>query len=297
MFQGITKYDLHKCTQLSDAHVKREDMVGVRPKKGTLVFRLAGADAFFDPPAAESKVLAAAIVTVSRARDCVVQIIEPHTHAYELHAWAWSDCWTQNLDANKYIVSHEQLAQIKGKQQELALEKTAKRKRIQEEAVARKKRFVEEKVALFQQAPSKEPYVYNLNGPLSHYWSKSGRYQNQWDALWEMWVPLSGNARHHHGELMRAVSRCCYRFHNDGDCPRDTYLESRYLYEFEKGDEEFMDDWINMFCMPDFEGDDDLVVVKWLDSLFDAAYERIERENGSRALLEQWTKFNEQTAE
>ncbi|MBP5458569.1 MAG: hypothetical protein J6Y62_00120 [Clostridia bacterium] len=49
------------------------------------------------------------------------------------------------------------------------------------------------------------------------YWNEKGRYQEEYDKLWEELVPGSGAAKTLQGEILRAAGRLYYRFFNDGD--------------------------------------------------------------------------------
>ena len=49
------------------------------------------------------------------------------------------------------------------------------------------------------------------------YWTCNGKYQKDYDELWERLVPLEGKAVTKAGEVLRAVSRIYYRWFNDGD--------------------------------------------------------------------------------
>ena len=73
------------------------------------------------------------------------------------------------------------------------------------------------------------------------YWMCSGKYQKDYDELWERLVPSRGNAATKAGEVLRAVSRIYYRWYNDGDRIQPRLNESvavsaikafKYLYQF-----------------------------------------------------------------
>ena len=73
------------------------------------------------------------------------------------------------------------------------------------------------------------------------YWMGNGKYQKDYDELWERLVPARGNAATKAGEVLRAVSRIYYRWYNDGDRIQPRLNESvavsaikafKYLYQF-----------------------------------------------------------------
>ena len=73
------------------------------------------------------------------------------------------------------------------------------------------------------------------------YWMGNGKYQKEYDELWERLVPSQGNAVTKAGELLRAVSRIYYRWYNDCDRIQPVLSESvavsaikafKYLYQF-----------------------------------------------------------------
>jgi len=55
------------------------------------------------------------------------------------------------------------------------------------------------------------------------YWSDEGIYQKEYKALYECYVPDSGDAPTIHGELLRAVSRLHYDYFNNGNCNVQDY--------------------------------------------------------------------------
>ena len=50
------------------------------------------------------------------------------------------------------------------------------------------------------------------------YWSNNGAYSKELYELYTKLVPDTGNAQTVHGELVRAVSRLGYEYHNNGNC-------------------------------------------------------------------------------
>lgn len=51
---------------------------------------------------------------------------------------------------------------------------------------------------------------------MDNYWNNSGKYQKEFDALWEKHVPASGNSETLAGEMIRAAGRLMYDFYNNG---------------------------------------------------------------------------------
>lgn len=49
------------------------------------------------------------------------------------------------------------------------------------------------------------------------YWNSNGKYQNEYERLYDALVPASGNCETREGEMLRASSRLYYRYFNDGD--------------------------------------------------------------------------------
>ena len=73
------------------------------------------------------------------------------------------------------------------------------------------------------------------------YWMGNGKYQKEYEELWERLVPSQGNAVTVAGELLRAVSRIYYRWYNDCDRIQPVLNESvavsaikafKFLYQF-----------------------------------------------------------------
>ena len=73
------------------------------------------------------------------------------------------------------------------------------------------------------------------------YWMGNGKYQKEYDELWERLVPSQGNAVTKAGEVLRAVSRIYCRWYNDCDRIQPVLSESvavsaikafKYLYQF-----------------------------------------------------------------
>jgi hypothetical protein len=50
----------------------------------------------------------------------------------------------------------------------------------------------------------------------SRYWAGRGRYQKEWDTLYEKLVPSSGPCATVAGEAIRAASKLCYEMNNNG---------------------------------------------------------------------------------
>lgn len=50
------------------------------------------------------------------------------------------------------------------------------------------------------------------------YWDSNGKYQAEYDKLWEEFVPLSGESENEYGELIRIVGRLFYEYCNNGNC-------------------------------------------------------------------------------
>ena len=49
------------------------------------------------------------------------------------------------------------------------------------------------------------------------YWNSNGKYQNEYERLYDDIVPASGSCETREGEMLRASSRLYYRYYNDGD--------------------------------------------------------------------------------
>ena len=80
------------------------------------------------------------------------------------------------------------------------------------------------------------------------YWTCNGKYQKEYDELWERLVPSEGKAVTKAGEVLRAVSRIYYRWFNDGDRLQPVLSEwvavsaikaFKYLYQFRDPDSGF----------------------------------------------------------
>ena len=74
------------------------------------------------------------------------------------------------------------------------------------------------------------------------YWSHNGRFQKEYEELWERLVPGQGPAATKAGEALRALSKLYYRWFNDGDRIENSMTEwdaeggaaraFNYLYQF-----------------------------------------------------------------
>ena len=81
------------------------------------------------------------------------------------------------------------------------------------------------------------------------YWYGNGKFQKDYDDIWERLIPGSGPALTHAGEVFRAMVRLYYRWFNDGDriqqeMDRWSLAGSatkafKYLYQFEDPFSEF----------------------------------------------------------
>ena len=66
---------------------------------------------------------------------------------------------------------------------------------------------------------------------------ETGKYQKEYDILWNKYVPKSGCCTNDHAEQFRLCSRIYYRVHNDGDFqggyPSDLndLIQERYIYD------------------------------------------------------------------
>ena len=65
------------------------------------------------------------------------------------------------------------------------------------------------------------------------YWNNKGKYQNEYAELWEL-VPSSGKCDTLAGEMIRAATRLCYDFYNNGMGNNTSgairFLESKYVF-------------------------------------------------------------------
>lgn len=62
------------------------------------------------------------------------------------------------------------------------------------------------------------------------YWNNEGIYQTEYDKLYEELVPNEGQADTLHGELIRAVSRLCYDYYNNGNM-NTTHIDCEIVEE------------------------------------------------------------------
>lgn len=76
------------------------------------------------------------------------------------------------------------------------------------------------------------------------YWNKTGKYQKEYEELFDKLVPADGMADTYAGELLRAASKLYYRYFNDGDeasccmplSMKDSSVASAYAFLAEKYD-------------------------------------------------------------
>jgi hypothetical protein len=50
------------------------------------------------------------------------------------------------------------------------------------------------------------------------YWNKKGKYQTEYNTLFEKLVPVKGSSKTTNGELLRIASKLYYEFYNNGNC-------------------------------------------------------------------------------
>jgi len=65
------------------------------------------------------------------------------------------------------------------------------------------------------------------------YWGETGKYQNEYETLYEELVPESGKSFTVEGEMMRAVSKIYYDLFNNGGC-NNTSGAVNFLAQFEE---------------------------------------------------------------
>lgn len=53
---------------------------------------------------------------------------------------------------------------------------------------------------------------------MATYWNHEGKHQAEYSRLYEKLVPASGRAETQHGELLRAICKLYYDYHNNGAC-------------------------------------------------------------------------------
>ena len=78
------------------------------------------------------------------------------------------------------------------------------------------------------------------------YWSHNGRFQKEYEELWERLVPGQGPATTKAGEALRALSKLYYRWFNDGDRIENSMTE----WDAEGGAARYL--LILGFCLGDF---------------------------------------------
>lgn len=59
----------------------------------------------------------------------------------------------------------------------------------------------------------------------NNYWNENGKYQKEYNKLYNSLVPDTGNCNTLEGEMLRATSRIYYRYFNDGDMVQETMEE------------------------------------------------------------------------
>jgi hypothetical protein len=64
------------------------------------------------------------------------------------------------------------------------------------------------------------------------YFNHAAIYQKEYDAAFEVLVPVYGKASDDHGELLRLFSRMYSRYYNDGDMPTAFWEEFKTCYRF-----------------------------------------------------------------
>ena len=93
------------------------------------------------------------------------------------------------------------------------------------------------------------------------YWNNKGKFQAQYDYVWNNLVPDYGSSDNEHVEAIRCVGRLYYEYYNNGNCntydryERDDY----YVYEIREHYEEMVrtiQDYLELpftFCIKDSE--------------------------------------------
>jgi hypothetical protein len=93
--------------------------------------------------------------------------------------------------------------------------------------------------------------------------------KSYYEDTYERFVPFSGKANTVGGEIVRAISRICYRFYNDGDTVA-RYYSSNYNHSF--GAEKFLSKHVpSYYIMRDItdDGDFEKAVCKNLKAIVD----------------------------
>ena len=93
------------------------------------------------------------------------------------------------------------------------------------------------------------------------YWNNKGKFQAQYDYVWENLVPAYGSSDNEHVEAIRCIGRLYYEYYNNGNCNTyDTYTEGDYyVYEIREHYKEMVrtiEDYLNLsftFCIEDSE--------------------------------------------
>jgi len=130
------------------------------------------------------------------------------------------------------------------------------------------------------------------------YWMCNGKYQKDYDELWERLVPARGNAATKAGEVLRAVSRIYYRWYNDCDRIQPVLNESvavsaikafKYLYQFLDLDSGFctrklMEDIV----FADTEEDYELALERAVDAIIEWAIKQPDTPNSDDFLDEKF---------
>ena len=62
------------------------------------------------------------------------------------------------------------------------------------------------------------------------YWAGTGAYQGEFELLLEQLLPSTGSAHTIKGEIVRAISRLCYEYHNNGNCNTRSYDDNDKYY-------------------------------------------------------------------
>lgn len=93
------------------------------------------------------------------------------------------------------------------------------------------------------------------------YWNDKGKYQAQYDYVWNNLVPDSGSSDNEHIEAIRCVGRLYYEYYNNGNCNTyNRYTENDYyVYEINEYYKEMVrtiEDYLELpfnFCIEDSE--------------------------------------------